>query len=59
MTEKPPVSFVPTKNEYDNAEKTNLFSILLYIHSSTIAEKKKSGVVEGVESKKKVKDSQF
>ena len=51
--------FVLTETEYDNPEKTNVFSINLHLDSSTTAEKEKSGVVEEGESKKKGKDSQL
>ena len=45
--------------EYNNLEKTNVFSIYLNLDSSTTTEKVNPGVVEEVESKKKGKYSQL
>ena len=59
MIEKPPIRFVPIETEYDNPEKTNVFSISLNLDSSTTARKENSGIVEEGESKKKGKDSQL
>ena len=41
MIGKPSIKFVPAKTEYDNPEKTNVFSISLNLDSSTTSEKEK------------------
>ena len=50
---------MPTETEYNNPEKTNVFSINLNLDSSVTAKKENSGVVEEGESKNKRKDLQL
>ena len=51
MIRKPPIMFVPTETEYNNPEKTNVFSINLILDTSTTSEKENSEVVEEGEIK--------
>ena len=58
MIGKPTTQILPCVTNYNNPEKTNIFSIYLNLDSSTIATKEKSGDVEEKE-KKKIKGIQL